>query len=78
MSNNVEFKLNSAGVVQLLKSATGLVAEYGNAAMQSLGDGFEMETGIKGDRASCYIRAATKEAKKKVSKDNILLKAVGV
>ncbi len=79
MSNNIKFKLNYAGVGELLKSGEmqAVVNGLADSAANSLGDGFEAEHRIGAKRCYANVRAVTREAKKKNSETNCLLKAVG-
>lgn len=74
----VKFKLNYAGVGQLLKSREmqSVLNGYASSAMGRAGDGYEVETFIGFDRAHAIVKAATPGARRDNSENNTLLKAV--
>ena len=74
----VKFKLNRAGVGQLLKSAEmqNVLNSYASASLSRLGEGYETETFVGFDRAHAIVKAATPEARRENSENNTLLKAV--
>ncbi len=74
----VKFKLNRAGVGQLLKSQEmqNVLNGYASAALGRLGDGYEADSFVGFDRAHATVRAVTPEARKENSENNTLLKAV--
>ena len=76
--SKVRVKLNYAGVQELLKGpeVRALLEECGSRVMQSLPDGYEMETRMT-DRAVVTIHAATTKARVENSKNNTLLNALG-
>lgn len=75
----MKFELNSAGVVELMKSAPMQVIlnEYGAKTASRAGDGYLVEDVMSGDRAKVFVRADTPEAKRDNLKNNTLLKALG-
>lgn len=75
-----KFVLNRAGVRELMQSdaMVNVLQSYANAAMASLGDGYESSTYVGRNRANVRIEAVTSAAKKENSDNNTLLKAVGV
>lgn len=80
MSKDFSFKLNRAGVRELLQSdeMVGVLQSYAQSASASLGAGYEITTMVGKNRANARITAVTSEARKDNSKNNTLLKAVGV
>ena len=76
--SNVKFKLNRAGVGQLLKSSEmqSLLSSKAGEISGRAGDGFEAETYIGRDRARATVKAATPEARKACLDNNSLLKAL--
>ena len=76
--SSLKVKLNYGGVQQLLKGAEvkSLLEDCGNRVMQSLPDGYEMETRMT-DRAVVTIHAATTKARVENLKNNTLLNALG-
>ena len=74
-----KFELNSAGVVELLKSAEmkEVLKEYGGKISSSAGNGYAYEEVMSGDRAKVFVGAETPEAQKDNSENNTLLKAIG-
>lgn len=78
MSSKVRFKLNRAGVGQLLKSAEMMrVCEgYAQGIQGRCGEGYEVTTFTGKSRVNASVHAATIEARKENSENNTLLKAV--
>lgn len=80
MSERIRFKLNLAGLNQLMKSGE-MQAVLNSAAGQiagAAGDGYEVETAHPiSFVAIASVRAATYEARKENSENNTLLKAAG-
>lgn len=77
---NVKFKLNLAGLNQLMKS--GEMQDVLNSAADqiagSAGDGYEVETAHSINFvAIAAVHAKTKKARRDNSENNTLLKAVG-
>lgn len=79
MGKDVDFRLNPAGVRQLLQSAEMMnaVTSLANKARSRLGSGYEVSTMTGRNRVNAEIRTATAEAAKENSKSNTLLKALG-
>ena len=75
---NIEVKLNSAGVKQLLKSEEmkNICAEHASNIIQKVGDGYEMDTYTGQNRVNAMVRATTPQAMRNNMKNNTLLKAV--
>ena len=75
----VDFRLNSAGVRQLLQSPAMLngVTGLANKARARLGRGYEVSTRVGRNRVNAEIRTVTAEAARDNSEHNTLLKAVG-
>lgn len=73
------FKLNSAGVIELLKSSEmqSVLKEYGGMVASSAGNGYSCDEVMSGDRAKVFVRAETSEAQKDNLENNTLLKALG-
>lgn len=76
--SNVKFKLNRAGVGQLLKSGEmqAVIASKANTVQNRAGDGFTAETYIGRDRVRAIIKAETYEAYQECLENNTLLKAL--
>ena len=77
MSNFV-FKLNRAGVRELLKSQAmqGILKEHATTIKNRAGDGYEQDIYVGKNRANAMVKAETFKARKDNSKNNTLLKAV--
>ena len=77
--SKVNFKLNKAGVRELLRSqeALGVCEQYANTVRGRAGDGYEVSTYIGKTRANASVYAATYEARKDNYENNTLLKARG-
>ena len=75
---NIEIKLNSAGVRQLLKSEEmkNICAEHASNILQKAGDGYEMDTYTGKNRVNAMVMATTPQAMRDNMKNNTLLKAV--
>lgn len=75
----MKFELNSAGVVELMKSAQmqSILNEYGAKVASRAGDGYSAENIMSGDRAKIFVQAETPKAKSDNLKNNTLLKALG-
>lgn len=75
-----KFELNRAGVKELLTSPAvqNMVQEYGNRAVNSLGNGYEATNGAtsKSVRAKCMVRATTFKTRRDNMQNNTILKAV--
>jgi hypothetical protein len=78
MAKQVEFKLNSAGVRELLQSKEmmGICSSYANSALGRLGDGYEVTTFTGKTRVNAEVRAVSYKAKAENLRDNSILKAV--
>lgn len=76
----VKFELNRQGVKALLTSSAmqNVLDQYGSAAVQRLGDGYEAVNGAtaKSVRAKCKVQATTYKARSDNLKNNTILKAV--
>lgn len=72
------FKLNRAGVRELLKSQEmqGVLKEHATTIKNRAGDGYEQDIHVGKNRANAMVKAETFKARKDNSKDNTLLKAV--
>lgn len=80
MSKSLTFKLNRAGVRELMQSdqMVGVLESYAQKAAGSLGSGYEVTTMVGKNRANARIAAATSAARRDNLDNNTLLKAVGV
>lgn len=78
MSKKFKFKLNHAGVGQLLKSSemVDVLEEKATGIRNGAGDGYAQDTYIGKSRANAMVYADTYQAKKDNYKNNTLLKAV--
>ena len=76
--SKVKFKLNSAGVRELLKSqeAMAVVKSYADAVQDRAGEGYEVTRYVGKRRVNASVSAATKEARKDNYDNNTLLKAL--
>ena len=72
------FKLNRAGVRELLKSQEmqGILKEHATTIKGRVGDGYEQDIYVGKNRANAMVKAETFKARKDNSKNNTLLKAV--
>lgn len=72
------FKLNYAGIGQLLKSAEmqKVLEEKATAIKNRCGDGYEQDIYVGKTRANAMVYAETFEAKRDNMKNNTILKAV--
>lgn len=79
MNSDFEFKLNSVGVRQLLKSEEmqSILSEYGSEIASNAGSGFEIDERVYKKRAVVNVYPKTEHARIKDYKENALLKAVG-
>ena len=77
--SKVDFKLNSAGVRELLKSPEmqGICREYGANVLSSAGDGYVMEDRSYPERSGVVVRPDTPKAFADNLNNNTLLKALG-
>ena len=78
MAKSVEFKLNSSGVRELLRSSEmmAICSSYANSALGRLGDGYEVSTYTGKTRVNAMVKAVTYKAKAENLRDNSILKAV--
>ena len=74
------FKLNYAGVGELLKSddMMAVCRKYAEEISDRAGDGYEISEYVGQTRVNVSVYAATDEAMKECYEDNTLLKALGV
>ena len=77
--SKVKFKLNRAGVRELMKSQEMLdiCTEYATDIRNRAGDGYEVTQYTGKNRANASVFAATKEASKDNYENNTLLKSLG-
>ena len=77
MANKLKFKLNGAGVRELLQSPemVNVLTGYADQVAEKAGDGFDVYIGK--NRANVSVVASTPEAESKNYKENTLLKALG-
>lgn len=78
MSNKMVFKLNRAGVRQLLKSQQmmSICKDHAGRAVERLGDGYEADSYVGVNRVNASVRAVSYEARKENAESNTILKAV--
>lgn len=79
MGKKVVFEINSPGIIEMLQSS-GAQAVCVDAARQIAsvaGEGFAVDSEIRGDRVRARVRAVTKSAVRRVYRDNILEKGKG-
>ena len=76
MSKN--FKLNRAGVRQLMQSAEmqSVLRDKASQIQARCGDGYESDVMVGKNRANAMVRAATSKAKRDNMDNNTILKAV--
>lgn len=76
--SNFKFKLNRAGVSQLMKSAEmqSVLTNYASNIRNRCGNGYEQDIYVGSNRANAMVSAATAKAKRDNKKNNTLLKAV--
>lgn len=73
------FKLNKAGVRELLRSqeAANICTEYANAIRARCGEGYEVTTYVGGKtRSNASVMATTVEARRENLENNTLEKAI--
>lgn len=77
--SNVQFKLNKAGVRELLKSegVYGECKKIAQSALAKCGDGYAVHDVRYPERSGAAIAATTMKAVNDNKKNNTLLKAVG-
>lgn len=73
------FVLNSAGVVELMKSQDmiDILNAFADSIQSTAGDGYESKTVMSGDRAKAFVMAESKEAINDNLENNTLLRALG-
>lgn len=73
-----KFKLNRAGVRQLMQSAEmqSVLREKASQIQNRCGDGYEHDVMVGKNRANAMVRATTSKAKRDNMDNNTLLKAV--
>lgn len=76
--SNFKFKLNRAGVSQLMKSAEmkAVLISYASNIRNRCGDGYEQDIYVGSNRANAMVSATSIKAKRDNKKNNTLLKAV--
>ena len=76
--SDVKFKLNRAGVAELMKSAPmqNVLSQYASDIQARCGDGYVKDIHIGKNRANAMVSAKTYKARKDNMKNNTLLKAV--
>lgn len=76
--SNLKFKLDRAGVAELMKSEAmqAVLTEEASKVMGRVGDGYEQDVYVGKTRANAMVSAATYQAKKDNLKNNTLLKAL--
>lgn len=79
MAKQLEFKLNPAGVRELLKSPEMMSGVEGlaRAAAAKLGSGYEVTTHTGSNRVNAEVATADARSRRDNSKHNSILKAVG-
>ena len=72
------FKLNPAGVSELMKSAAmqKVLSDHATAIRSRCGDGYEQDIHVGQNRANAMVSASTAKAKRDNMKNNTILKAV--
>lgn len=75
---NSDFKLNRAGVSELMKSGSmqKVLSQYASDIQDRCGDGYVKDIHVGKNRANASVSAKTRKAKKDNLKNNTLLKAV--
>lgn len=76
--DKVKFKLNRAGVRELMRSSEmmGICKDYANSALGRLGGGYEVTTYTGKTRVNAQVSAETYQARRDNLKNNSILKAV--
>ena len=76
--SKMKFKLNGAGVAELMKSDAMQVVldDKATAIKNRCGDGYEQDIYVGKNRANAMVTATSYKAKKENLKNNTLLKAV--
>lgn len=74
----MKFKLNRAGVANLMKSGAmqTVLNKHASNIKNRCGDGYEQDVYVGRNRANAMVSAKTTKAKKDNLKNNTLLKAV--
>ncbi|WP_247938739.1 hypothetical protein [Streptococcus anginosus] len=74
----MKFKLNRAGVADLMKSGAMQIVlnKHASNIKNRCGDGYEQDVYVGRNRANAMVSAKTTKAKKDNLKNNTLLKAV--
>ncbi len=77
--SKVDFKLNRAGVRELLKSQemASICRNYADGVRGRAGEGYEVTTYTGRNRVNASVHAETYEARKDNYDNNTLLKALG-
>lgn len=77
--SKVKFKLNRAGVRELLQSSEAMAVcmEYATQIRSRCGEGYEVTSMVGKTRVNAEVAAATEEARKDNYENNTLLKARG-
>ena len=77
--SRVDFKLNRAGVRELLRSGemASICREHANKVKNAAGDGYEVTTYTGRNRVNASVHAETDEARKDNYENNTVLKALG-
>ena len=75
--SRVDFKLNRAGVRELLRSGemASICREHANKVKNAAGDGYEVTTYTGRNRVNASVHAETDEARKDNYENNTVLKA---
>lgn len=75
---NVEVRLNSEGVKEMLRSpeVAQMCMDSANRALGRLGNGYEVESRTYPERRGAVVKAVTFSARKDNAENNSLLKAV--
>ncbi len=78
MSKHIDFKLNKAGVRELLRSSQMLSVckQYAQTVQSKCGDGYEVTTHTGKNRVNASVHAGTVEARRDNLDNNTLEKAV--
>ena len=76
--SDIKFKLNRAGVAELMKSAPmqNVRAQYASDIQSRCGDGYVKDIHVGKNRANEMVSPKNNKAKKDNMKNNTLLKAV--
>ena len=79
MSKGIKFKLNRAGVKEVLQSPEmlGICTEYAGQILSRAGEGYDISTYTGKSRVNASVYASTYEARKDNYDNNTLLKALG-